>query len=52
MSLVNKIQPAQNWLDFLYVPCGTSSCLPERGMAGSVSPGETHYIYKEKFIKR
>lgn len=37
---------------FLYVPCGTSSCLPERGMAGSVSPGETHYIYKEKFIKR
>jgi len=37
---------------FLYVPCGTSSCLPGRGMAGSVSPGETHYIYKEKFIKR
>jgi len=34
------------------VPCGTSSCLPGRGMAGSVSPGETHYIYKEKFIKR
>lgn len=26
--------------------------LPGRGMAGSVSPGETHYIYKEKFIKR
>lgn len=39
-------------LDFLYVPCGTSSCLPGRGMAGSVSPEEKHYIYKEKFIKR
>ena len=37
---------------FFHVPCDTSSCLPGRGMAGSVSPGETHYIYKEKFIKR
>ena len=31
---------------------GRQDEVPERGMAGSVSPGETHYIYKEKFIKR
>ena len=31
---------------------GRQDEVPGRGMAGSVFPGETHYIYKEKFIKR
>ena len=48
MSLVNKIQPAQNWLDFLYVPCGTSSCLPGRGDGRQCLPGRQVYFINNR----